>query len=88
MGDRNNAEEHAQDERLYFYAKEIGITEASRDEARTLPNRHIYLPELDNNLHHELDRAVAEGLSDGFKDALAVPNEESVRKEVLREVDS
>lgn len=54
----------------------------------TLPNRHIYLPELDNNLHHELDRAVAEGLSDGFKDALAVPNEESVRKEVLPEVDS
>ena len=53
-----------------------------------LPNRHIYLPELDNNLHHELDRAVAEGLSDGFKDALAVPNEESVRKEVLPEVDS
>lgn len=42
----------------------------------------------DNNLHHELDRAVAEGLPDGFKDALAVPNEESVRKEVLPEVDS
>ena len=48
----------------------------------------IGLPELDNNLHHELDRAVAEGLSDGFKDALAAPNEESVRKEVLPEVDS
>ena len=68
--------------------KEIGITEASRDEARTLTNRHIYLPELDNNLHHEQDRAVAEGPLDGFKDALAVPNEESVRKEVLPEVDS